>query len=237
MLNDLDLLRGVAADHGARLALDAASSAGAAELSLDGVALAATVSGKALGAVAGLAIVCTAERPARLSRAAPRYLDLAQYLDGDGVPFTQSSLVVGALAESLRSTDWPRRFRDIADGNQMLRERMAAVGVRPLVDGSAAAPAVATWPVPPDVGSAAVGAELERAGFEISWQSGYLRDRNWVQTALFGAFPVVVVPPLATALAAAITRRPAGQDAESQSSDGSSRARSMSAPRESIPSF
>lgn len=237
MLNNLDGLRDVAARHGARLALDAASSAGTVPLNLDGVALASTVSGKALGAVGGLAVVCAHDLPAPLTRGVPRYLDLAAYLHGDGVPFTQPSLLVGALAEALRTTDWEARFGAIVAADRQLRARMAEAGIRALVEGPDATPAVATWIVPPHVGSAAVGAALERNGFQVSWHSGYLRERGWVQTALFGDFPAAHVGSLADALVAAMAPGDTDYAGSSPSSEGSLRTRSISSPRESIPSF
>lgn len=201
VLLDVPSLRDVAAESGARLALDAASSIGTVATDLRGIALASTVSGKALGAVAGLAIVCADELPSPCP-AAPRALDLASYLTGDGVPFTQSSLLIGALASALASTDWPERFAAIAAADAELRARMGAAGFAPLVSGAAAAPAVATWPVPAQRQSADVGAAMERAGFQISWHSGYLRERGWIQTALMGAFDSAGIAPLADELAA-----------------------------------
>jgi aspartate aminotransferase-like enzyme len=200
MLLNLAALRDVAAETGARLALDAASSVGTVATDFNGVALASTVSGKALGAVAGLAIVCADEVP-RPCPTVPRALDLASYLTGDGVPFTQSSLLVGALASAIASTDWRERFAAIAAADSQLRARLAAAGVAPLVSGPSAAPAVATWPVPAQRQSVDVGAAMERAGFQISWQSSYLRERGWIQTALMGAFDADAVAPMADTLA------------------------------------
>jgi aspartate aminotransferase-like enzyme len=205
MLNDLTTLRGLAAQHGARLAIDAASSVGAVPIDLDGVAFASTVSGKALGAVAGLALVCCNEIPRPLARGAPAYLDLARYIDGDGVPFTQSSLLVGALAEAIASTAWHQRFADIVRAGDIVRDRLLRDNVRPLVTRGRSSPAVATWVVPGGVRNADVGQALDRQGYQLSWQSGYLRERGWIQTAFFGAFPLRAVPAMAEALAAELS--------------------------------
>jgi aspartate aminotransferase-like enzyme/ribosomal protein S18 acetylase RimI-like enzyme len=204
MLNDLEALRGLAAQHGAALALDAASSAGTCAFNLDGVAWATTVSGKALGAVAGLAIVCGAALPRPVARGVPSYLDLSRYMTGDGIPFTQPSLLVGALAESLATTDWSLRFESIARCDAVLRERMLRAGHRPLVARRDASPAVTTWVVPPGITNAEVGASLERRGFQLSWQSGYLRERGWIQSAFFGDFPSRAVANMADELSSAM---------------------------------
>jgi len=74
--------------HGVDLCLDAISALGLYELHLDGVRLATAVSGKALGAYAGLSIVF---HDGRLTGKGvlPRYLDLAAYEANGGVPYTQ----------------------------------------------------------------------------------------------------------------------------------------------------
>ena len=201
MLNDLDGLRDVASRRGAQVALDAASSVGTVPFHLDGIALASTVSGKALGAVAGLSIVCSAELPSASPDAIPRYLDLAAYLTGDGVPFTQSSLVVGALAEAIAGTDWPARHTAIRRLDHVLRDRLAADGHRAVVSGAFASPAVATWQLPSGLEPDDLAERMESRGFALSWQSSYLRRRRWVQTALMGEFDRAAVAPMADALA------------------------------------
>lgn len=208
MLNDVDRLRDAAARRGARVAIDAASSVGTVPLHLDGIALATTVSGKALGAVAGLAIVCAAEVPFPSPHDIPRYLDLAAYLTGDGVPFTQSSLLVGALAAAIDGTDWPARHTAIRRLDRVLRDRLASAGHQAVVDGADASPAVATWRVPAGCDPGELAARLERQGFALSWHSGYLRRRRWVQTALMGEFNRDAVAPMADALAQELTCAP-----------------------------
>jgi aspartate aminotransferase-like enzyme len=201
MLNDLDAFRGLAAMRGTALAIDAASSVGTVPIDLDGIAFASTVSGKALGAVAGLAIVCCAAPPRAVARGVPSYLDLARYTEGDGVPFTQSSLLVGALAEAISSTDWSRRYSEISRACGTLRDRLLRDDIRPLVARRHASPAVATWTVPAGERSESVGRALEARGFGLSWQSGYLRERGWIQTAFFGDFNTRAVTMMASELA------------------------------------
>ncbi len=206
MLNDLDGLRDTAARRGAQMALDAASSVGTVPFHLDGVALASTVSGKALGAVAGLSIVCSAEVPPPSPCAIPRYLDLAAYLTGDGVPFTQSSLLVGALAEAIAGTDWPARLTAIRRLDHVLRDRLAADRHHAVVSGAFASPAVASWQLPPGLELDELAERMESQGFALSWHSSYLRRRRWIQTALMGEFDRDAVAPMADALARELTR-------------------------------
>ena len=137
-------LREVAERYGARLALDTVSSIGTVPLDLRGVALATASSAKGLGAIAGLALVLTQDIPAIAPEFLPRYLDLGLYLNGDGVPFTGSSPLVGALAGSLTDTDWPARYRAIADAAAQLRARLTGAGLRPVAVEACATPAVTT---------------------------------------------------------------------------------------------
>ena len=206
MLNDLGALRDVCGATGARLALEGGSRVGTGPMVLDGVELATTVSGKALGAVAGLSIVCCAEPPARGDGSLPRYLDLSRYLDGDGVPYTQSSLLVAALATAIEATDWPSRYAAIARADRALRERLAASGHEPLVTGPDASPAVATWQAGSARDTSDLAARMLNGGYAISWESGYLRARQWMQTALMGDFDEAAVAPMAEALARALSR-------------------------------
>ncbi len=205
MLNDLASWRTIAARCGARLAIDAASSAGTVPIDLSGIALATTVSGKALGAVAGLAIVCLDAAPLPPAPGTPRCLDLAPYVGTEGVPFTMSSLLVGALAEAVTTTDWPARYAAIAAADAELRLLMRRTGHRPVVGGRLRSPAVCTWITRPGTDAAAAAAVLERRGFLVSWQSGYLRTRGWLQTALMGDFRRDVIADLADALATALS--------------------------------
>ena len=45
---------------------------------------------------------------------------------------------------------------------------------------------ICSYALPPDVSSEALGNRLATAGFELSFRSGYLRRRNWIQVSLMG---------------------------------------------------
>lgn len=207
VLHDLDMVREVAARSGARLAVDAISSVATVPVSLRHVSWATASSGKGLGAVAGLALVFTDAPPIPAAPGTPRVLDLARYAADAGIPFTVSSLLVGALSSALETTDWPDRFRAIASSSERLRDILGARGHQPLAVASRASPAVATWRPVDGVSSAEAGAALANAGYQVGWQSGYLRARNCVQTAFMGDFPEAEVSAMASALADALEGR------------------------------
>ena len=49
-------------------------------------------------------------------------------------------------------------------------------------------PAITTIALPSQVSSRSLGHELEEAGYLLSYLSGYLLERNWLQICLMGEF-------------------------------------------------
>jgi aspartate aminotransferase-like enzyme len=207
-MNDLDALAELARSHNAKLALDVISSLGTVPLSLRDVWMASAVSGKALAAFPGVAIVFHDGTVGTPSTRIPRYLDLGFAVAHHGVPFTQSSNLLDALGTSLAEIDWPARFRRLALDGALLRRAMESRGWRIVADARHASPAVHTL-IPPDgVSAHAIGEKLRDAGWLISFESGYLRERNWLQVCLMGhyapealrAFPIALDRVAAAAL-------------------------------------
>jgi aspartate aminotransferase-like enzyme/predicted N-acetyltransferase YhbS len=186
ILNPLRLLKETCAARNIRLCLDAISAIGTVPLDLGGVTFASGVSGKGLAAFPGLSLVFYQQpvqpRPDRL----PRYLDLGLYAEEGGVPFTQSSNLLAALQTALRRFDSPRPFVEIVELSNWLRPRLRELGFQILAPDDHAAPAVITLVPPPSVDAMELGNRLLEAGFLASYQSDYLRDRNWLQICLMG---------------------------------------------------
>lgn len=185
VLNDLAMLKEVTAAAGAELALDGTSSVGTVPVDLSGIAFATSVSGKALGAFPGLSFVFhrgqVTPRPDRL----PRYLDLGLYAASDGVPFTHSSNLWAALAAAL-DRPFEARYAALAELASWLRARLRELGFRLVAPEAHAAPGIVTIAPDPPATAEEMGERLEREGFLLSWRSGYLRRRNWLQIALMG---------------------------------------------------
>jgi len=182
-LNDLAMLKTIAAEADAALAIDAISSLGATPTDLSGVAWATSVSGKSLGGPPGLAFVFHAEPPAAPGRL-PRALDLGQHAACGGIPFTLSSSLVAATGAAVEERDAPRRFAEVAALTDRLIGGLATAGLAPIA-GESRMPGVVTIAVP---GTGDAGAWIERlaaGGFLVN-RSGYLAERGWVQFALIG---------------------------------------------------
>ena len=185
MLNDVEMLKRLARRHGLKLCLDCVSAIGAIALDLRGVYLSTGASGKALASFPGLSVVFhdhdVRAEPTRL----PRYLDLGYYVEKDGIAFTHSSNLVGALDVALNRFETSEPFERIVELSTWLRPRLRDLGFNILVSDADATPAVVTL-VMPDDGAAALGDALERHGMLVAYQSEYLVRRNWLQIGLMG---------------------------------------------------
>ncbi len=201
MNNAVIRLRALAACVGADLCLDAISALGVMPVDLQGVWLASAVSGKGLAAYPGLAMVFHDDRIAPAG-SVPRYLDLAAYAAAGGLPFTQSSNLVGALDCALRTTRWVERFQRIARMDAQLRAQLRAHGLAPLVPDDVATPGIITLAIPGDASSAQLARALRDAGVALAHESAYLRERNWLQICLMGEIPQDVAARLPGLIAA-----------------------------------
>ena len=47
-------------------------------------------------------------------------------------------------------------------------------------------PAVVTIALPPEMNSVKIGEAMQEAGYLLSYNSGYLRRKNWIQICLMG---------------------------------------------------
>jgi aspartate aminotransferase-like enzyme len=170
------------------------SAFGSVRLDLSGVWLATAASGKALAAYPGLSMVFH-QHAIPVSKQLPRYLDLGMY-GKDGVPYTHSSNLVRALRVAVERVDWATRFEQIVTNGTWLRGRLRAAGFTLIGDRATPAPHVVTIQLPKHIKSDDAARDLERTGFLLSYASGYLRERNWIQICLMGEVTRDVLPPL-----------------------------------------
>lgn len=205
--NDVAALHALCRGAGADLCLDAVSAVGLAPLDLSGVHLATAVSGKALGAFAGLAVVFHDGRLAPGGQL-PRSLDLAAYVAADGIPYTLSSNLVAALDAAL-DIDWPARWQAIAAAHARLEPALRAQGFDVVAPPTAAMPGILTLALPASCPAAQLCQRMARRGYLLAHGSDYLRHRNWVQICLMGTWEaraLEVLPPLLAAQAKAVAQ-------------------------------
>jgi len=176
------------------IAIDAASALGTLPVAKD-LAFLASVSGKGLEAKAGIAIVAVA--PAWRSRLtatpwAPS-LDLPQHWTAETPPHTLDGCLLAALDASLRGRLHPsdrvrHQHLEHARGH-LLRARLLACGVTPLVAKDQASPCLHTFAVPDGLRTREFLAQARRWGFQLAGASSYLESRGLVQIATFGPHP------------------------------------------------
>lgn len=185
--NDTPALRQACREQGAALCLDAVSAVGLADFSMAGVKLASAVSGKALGAAAGLALVLH-DGALAPGGSLPRCLDLATHEAAEGLPYTLPRHLLAALDAAL-DIDWPARWAQIAAAHQHLAAELRRRGLPALAADDDTMPGVLTLPLPPDCNSQRLARRMERRGYLLAHASGYLQQRNWLQICLMGAWP------------------------------------------------
>ena len=199
VLNDLSMLASLCDARGVRLAMDCISSIGTVPVDLSGVSLASCVSGKGLGAYPGLAMVFYDPELLPLPGKLPRYLDLGFYAARDGVPFTLSTNLLYALGVAVRDLS-QETFDRTLNAAVRLRRELRSMGYAIVAADRYSTPAVTTIALPPDKESFDVGRRLEGEGFLLSYNSEYLRNRNWIQVCLMGSFAMEGITDLPAVL-------------------------------------
>jgi len=198
ILADIEALKALCARHGVKLCLDAISAIGTMPVDLTGVYLASCASGKGLRAYPGISMVFYHHDIAPAPDKLPRYLDLGYYAKESGTPFTFSSNLLHALHAAVKRVNWEKRFAEINEWSGWLRSRLAETGFDLIGNGPPSAvallrrtgaktsPAVVTIALPPDMNSVKIGEAMQEAGYLLSYNSGYLRRKNWIQICLMG---------------------------------------------------
>lgn len=188
VLNDLATLKEICAAQGIKLCLDGISSIGLVPVDLNGVYLASCVSGKALASLPGLSMVFYHHEVEAAPLRLPRYLDLGYCAGNGGIPFTHSSNLVRALNTALKRVNWEKRFENLMQTSAWLRNRLRSDGFEILASDDQASPGVITIVLPRDRSSVAIAMQLQSEGYLLSFNSEYLRERNWIQICLMGEY-------------------------------------------------
>jgi aspartate aminotransferase-like enzyme len=208
LLNDLPALKALCAEFQVKLCLDAISSIGTMPVDLTGVYFASGSSGKGLRAYPGISMVFHHhELPLEATRL-PRYLDLSYYAQQQGVPFTFSSNLLHALHAAIKHVDWERRFAALAQLGAFLRAQLAELGFELIGSQAAVSPAVVTIALPEEMKSVRIGDLMQESGYLLSYNSEYLRRKNWIQVCLMGECTREKVVSLLNALSRVCARHP-----------------------------
>lgn len=186
MLNDLPQLTMLAQKYATRLCVDVVSSIGVVPVDLSAIYLASGSGNKGLCSLPGLALVFRNHQLDRSASLLPRYLDLSCYSDAQGVPYTISSNLVYALRAAIEGLDLQNRVFALHRLVASLRAGLRKLGFQIVCDDRCSSPAVTTVALPTSVSSERVGTFLASQGVFVSFNSAYLRTRNWIQFCLMG---------------------------------------------------
>ncbi len=187
MLNPLSALQALCAKARVKLSADCISSIGIVPVNLEGIYLASCASGKGLAGYPGLCMVFH-NHALTCSKSLPRYMDLGWYDEHQGIAFTHSSNLVYALDAAVRQPNWAEKIDSVAAISAHLRNRLREIGFTLVAPDSDATPGVVTIALTPSQSAVKLGQQLHGAGYLLSYNSDYLRQRNWIQICLMGQF-------------------------------------------------
>jgi len=208
VLNDLGRLKMLCAEFQVKLCLDCISSIGTVPVDLTGVWLASCASGKGLRAYPGLSMVFYHHEVGPSPRRVPKYLDLGCHAARETVPFTFSSNLLHALHAAVKRVRWNERYTGLVELSTWFRTRLCEMGFELVGDGAGVSPAIVTITLPSHLDSGRIGGLIQESGYLISYNSDYLRRRNWIQVCLMGECAKEKVVSLLNALNRVCFRQP-----------------------------
>ncbi|MFJ7667282.1 aminotransferase class V-fold PLP-dependent enzyme [Lysinibacillus sp. NPDC097195] len=172
--NNLASIARLTKRYNIKLCVDCISTFGAMPFSLADCFLATAVSGKALGALSGLAFVFSQQQVAS-STSLPAYLDLGNYQQGE-IPYTLPASLVGNVAHALQA--YPARYSE-------LQQRFQALLQLPIMDNRIE---TTTYPMIVTIQCAKrlsnISTDLKLNGLYVHGDSEYLRQRHFIQLSV-----------------------------------------------------
>lgn len=181
VINDLDKLTQLASDNNCACFVDCMSTVGTSLLDLSQVTMATASSGKGLASIPGIAVVFSNMQPTS-GEEIPTYLDLSLYKRSEGIPFTISSNLVKALNVSIDQKLNEQQILLTKEYKDQCYQQLSSSGLVMHSTSDSAVITIDTLKHPQFVSF------LLENGIEFSYNSGYLRERNWCQLAFFGYF-------------------------------------------------
>ena len=194
VINPLEEITRLGKKYQFRCYADCMSTVGTRDLDLSGLAMATASSGKGLASVPGIAIIFSNVEvlPGEFM---PIYLDLHHYKNNEGIPFTLSSNLLLALNTAIKQKLCPEQFELTKKYWKAYSHILESNALLPFNNSQSMVFTV----TPPEGTYKQFIASLTQQGIKCSYESNYLRERAWIQIALFGYY---TEEALASALAA-----------------------------------
>ncbi|WP_346235126.1 GNAT family N-acetyltransferase [Lysinibacillus telephonicus] len=172
-LNPIEPILEITKRYDVKLCVDCISSFGALQFSMNELYFATSVSGKALGAMSGLAFVFSQQLVEDTKL--PSYLNLAKYQQIDP-PFTVPAMLVANVMEALNH--YPFRYKLLEERFMQLRDIKI---VKDYAITTNNYPMIVTLQLPYELKH--LNDDLKLNGILLHAESHYLRSRNFVQLA------------------------------------------------------
>jgi len=182
VVNDLNLLLAIAQQHHCECYVDCMSTIGTQPIDLSGVAMATASSGKGLAAIPGLALVFSNIDPLP-SPEIPSYLDLGKYFAKSGIPYTLSSNLLAALNVSIKQKLSEQQYTLTSKYRQLIANLLQQADLTPFVTKNSF-----VFTMTPNENYESFLDQFMESGLVTSFESEYLRKRNWIQLALFNCY-------------------------------------------------
>lgn len=183
VVNDLDAISRLCAEYQCQCFVDCISSVGNLPLNLSNVSMATASSGKGLASYAGLALVMSNIEPVS-NEHIPIYFDIAHYATKSYIPFTISSNLVSALYTSIVQKTAEFLPEIIQKYSGQYFETLQAYNLVPFGNAGSRVFSI----VLPDEKNKKFIDEMQNRNILLSYESEYLKKRNWSQLAVFGYY-------------------------------------------------
>lgn len=182
IINELQSIVNIAKCNQCHVFLDCISSIGTQEINLTNITMATGSSGKGLCALAGIGLVFSNMIPVPENNFVPKYFDLRFYAKRNGIPFTLSSNLLYALytgiGRTMNKSYWLKKDKQALRMFNLLK----STGLVPFAQPNSRVYTI----IQKSTSSKTLYQQLYDLGLQLSYQSDYLMNRNWIQFTLFG---------------------------------------------------
>ena len=180
---DLKQLTDLAHNFNCICFIDCMSTVGTTPLDLSKVAMATASSGKGLASIPGLAIIFSNIEPT-IKPVCPIYLDLYHYKTTAGIPFTIPSNLLKALYISARQKLQEEQYQLITEYRKIFFNVLNDASLVPFSNEHTSVFTI----VPPESLTRLFITYMRKHHLLMSYESDYLKSKNWYQLATFGYY-------------------------------------------------
>jgi len=120
------------------------------------------------------------------------------------------------LHAAVKRVPWEKRFAELVERSTWLRPKLRELGFELVGQQTETSPAVITIALPESMNSVKIGALIQESGYLLSYNSEYLKQRNWIQICMMGESAQEKLVSLLNALNRVCFKRRAGKTESSE---------------------